>query len=92
MIHKKIQLIELSPEEFKNEIISAVKQELIHLTEELKPKKVITWITRQETSEKLGVSLVTLHNWNLSGKLKAHKIGGAVRYKLSDIEETLSSN
>jgi len=90
MVHKKIQLFELSPEELKTEIISAVKEELAALAQELKPTQPITWLTRKETSKKLGVSLVTLHNWNLSGELKAQKIGGSVRYKLSDIQDRLS--
>ncbi len=92
MVHKKIQLFELSPEEFKNEIITAFKQEIISVLKDFKPKPQISWLTRKETSKKLGVSLVTLHNWNLSGELKAHKIGGSVRYKLSDIQDKLSSN
>ncbi len=91
MIQKKIQLIELSPEDLKSEIVQAVKAELYILFKENKPKPPTVWLTRKEASKKIGVSLVTLHNWNLSGELKAHKIGGSVRYKLSDIKKKLSN-
>lgn len=47
------------------------------------------YLTREEVSRALSVTLVTLYNWNKSGYLKAVKIGKAVRYKKSDIDKLL---
>ncbi|WP_097055084.1 MULTISPECIES: helix-turn-helix domain-containing protein [Salinimicrobium] len=43
----------------------------------------------KDVSELLGISLVTLYQWGKLGVLKPYKIGTRVRYRQSDIEETL---
>lgn len=86
MESKKIQFIELTPEEFKNEILQEIKAELLHFAREIKPKPQTIWLSRDEVAQKLNVSKQTLHNWNKSGKLQAHKKGGLVRYKLTEVE------
>ncbi|MBQ0740247.1 helix-turn-helix domain-containing protein, partial [Aquimarina celericrescens] len=87
------RLIDVTLEELKHELVKEIKKEfkedftkeLKKVLKELKPSEPTRWITRQEASELLGVTVATLHNWNKSGKLKAHKIGKVVRYDLEDI-------
>ena len=51
-----------------------------------------TFLKRDETAQILGVSLTTLHRWNKQGILVPVRIGGAVRYKISDIEKIACNN
>lgn len=92
MNQRKIQLIELTPEEFKSEILIEIRSELQDLYQKMKAQEETKWLSRQETADKLGVSFVTLHKWNYKGILHAHKMGGKVLYKLSDVEEKLSKS
>jgi excisionase family DNA binding protein len=80
------RIIDATIEELKSEILQDLKQELADFFQKIKPKPQTIWITRDEASERLGVTKQTLHNWNVSGKLKAHKQGGVVRYKLADVQ------
>jgi len=83
------QLHNVSPEEFKREILSGIKKQLKELTENFKPKEPTVWITRKDASEFLGVSLVTIHDWCKKGILHPYKIGNRVRFRRSDIEKVL---
>jgi predicted DNA-binding transcriptional regulator AlpA len=89
---KFIQFIGVSPEEHKKEIVEELLEEIKLLFEQFKPKPPLKWISRKQASKKLGKSYPTLNIWNKKGVLKAHKIGGTVMYKESDIEEILNSN
>lgn len=46
-------------------------------------------LTRQETARFLGVSLVTLHEWTITGRVTANRIGSRVRYYQTDVEAAL---
>jgi excisionase family DNA binding protein len=48
-------------------------------------------ITREETAKLLGVSLVTLHNWVKANILKAYRVGNKVRFKESEVFDSLQS-
>jgi len=89
MKKKNIQVYEVDPEEFKNEILAGVEKLLKEFSEQFTPKHPEIWINRKEVGEFLGISLVTIHNWSKNGILKAYKIGNRVRFKRSDIEKTL---
>ncbi len=89
MKKKIIQVYEVDPEEFKNEILAGVEKLLKEFSEQFTPKQPEIWMNRKEVGELLGISLVTIHNWSKDGILKAYKIGNRVRFKRSDIEETL---
>lgn len=91
MDSKKIQIFEVTPDEFKAEIINEFKSGLDDLYEKLKNQEEIKWISRQEAAEKLGVSFVTLNKWNHKDILHAHKIGGKVLYKLTDVQDKLAN-
>ena len=53
----------------------------------LQPVKSI--LTRRETAEMLGISLVTLHEWTKNGTIQGTRVGTRVRYRYSDIEAAL---
>lgn len=86
MLNNEKRIIDATVEELKIEILQEIKVELARLANKLKPKPQTVWLNRKEVSDKLGVTNQTLHNWNISGKLRSHKLGGIVRYKLSDVE------
>ena len=44
-----------------------------------------SYLTAQETAEKLGVDVSTLWRWNKSGYLKKIKVGSKIRYRESDV-------
>jgi predicted DNA-binding protein (UPF0251 family) len=91
MESQKIHFHQLNPEDFKKEILNGVRLELEEVYQKLKANEEIKWISRQEAADKLGVSFVTLNNWNRKDILHAHKIGGKVLYKLTDVQEKLSN-
>lgn len=88
----KKRIIDATVDEFKEEILKDLRSEIKKLVKEIKPKPAIRWISRREAKERLEKSYVTLNVWNKKGILKAHKIGGSVKYKESDIDEKLNSN
>ena len=45
--------------------------------------------TRKETAQRLNITLATLHQYTLSGKIVANRIGNRVLYKDSDIQKSL---
>lgn len=61
-------------------------REIITSYPEDPPKGLVDWIENSELSEQLGLSLGTLHNYRLSGKLGFSCIGKKIYYKRKDIE------
>jgi len=83
----------LSPipiEELKNALTDIVRAELNNELQQLVPtQQPADLLTRKETSSLLGVSLHTLHDRTISGKIPAYRIGTRVRFKRADIEGSL---
>lgn len=48
-------------------------------------------ITRKETSEILGISLPTLHQWTVSGVIPAQRIGTRIRYNRAEVYNSLKN-
>lgn len=48
-------------------------------------------ITRDDTAKLLGVSIVTIHNWVKSGILTAYRVGNKVRFKESEVFNSLQA-
>ena len=42
-------------------------------------------LTRKQTADYLGISLVSLYYWTKEGKLQSYKISGRIRYKRDEI-------
>ena len=88
---KITQLIGVSPEEFKESILTDVRAELKTLSLNFQPVTPPEYLTRKEVSEILKVSLVTLSDWNKKGILKPYRLGNLIRYKSKEIENALIS-
>lgn len=89
MKKKAVQFYEVEPKELKKEIIEGVEKLLVEFSKKFTPKEPEAWLNRKDVSELLVVSLPTLHQRDKLGILKPYKIGTRVRYRQSDIEETL---
>ncbi len=64
-------------------LLEAINQ---HTPKPYPPEK---YLTRKETAKLLQVSLVTLNDWSKKGFIQSYRIGGRIRYKLSEIDEAL---
>ena len=49
------------------------------------------YLTRNEVSEMLQVSLPTVHEWSKKGIIKAYRINSRLRYKRTEIEDALKA-
>lgn len=86
-----VQLHNISPEEFKNEILLGVQEKLNQFQKNLESKKSPTYLTRKEVAKLLGVSLVTIQEWCKKDILKPKRIGTRVRFSTKDIQEILEN-
>lgn len=55
----------------------------------IKPEPPEKYLTRQETAKLLQISLVTLNEWSKKGIIQSYRIGGRIRYKKSELEDSL---
>ncbi len=74
-------IIQLSPDELKEAITSAVHSEI----SKLQPQQSDKLISRKEAAKMLHISLPTISNWEKSDQLKATRIGSRVYFKQSDL-------
>jgi len=85
---RRIQLIEITPNELANLISESVKthiQELVNATNKEQPKDENDLLTRKEASEFLKISLVSLHSWMNEGIIKSYKVGNKTYFKKSEL-------
>jgi excisionase family DNA binding protein len=73
--------IQLSPDELKQAITSAVHSEFSKL-HPLQPDKLIT---RKEAAKMLNISLPTISAWEKANQLKSVRIGSRVYFRQSDL-------
>lgn len=73
--------------EFHREVIDDTKRKL---EQEIIDNKAEKFIDRKRVKELLDVDDTTLWRWNKRGYLKCIKIGGKVRYAMSDIKKLLN--
>lgn len=92
MEQRVTQLHNVSPEDFKNEILEGVQDKLEALKNTLLSKKKSEYLNRKEVSSLLGVSLVTINHWCNKKILKPYRIGNSIRFKREEIEETLNKS
>jgi excisionase family DNA binding protein len=86
---KMTQVFGISPEEFKESILSDVRAELKAITLNFQPVTPPEYLTRQEVAVILKVSLVTLSDWNKKKILNPYRLGNLIRYKRTEIEQAL---
>lgn len=83
------QLHGVNPLEFKEIILADVRTELQALSQNFQPVTQPEYITRKELAEILKVTLVTIIDWDKKGVLKPYRLGNLIRYKRSEIEQSL---
>ncbi len=71
-------------DQLQTAIKEAVKSEFLKINN-IPPPEEVEYITRKETAQILGVSLVTLNSWAKSGTLQGYRIGSRVRYKRNEV-------
>lgn len=85
-----IQIENIGYEDFKNEIIKGVVDEIKKISRnansEPEPDKLLS---RTETANLLSISLVSLWSMTKENKIPAYTIGKNVRYKKSDVLKAL---
>ena len=87
------QVHNISSEDLKNEIVTnlvtELRKELQLMADNLKPKTNPEFITSKDACKILGVTLPTIASWRKSGIIIAYRIGNKVRFKKSEIENSL---
>lgn len=79
-----------TPDELTELIMAAVERTVRPMIEAaVRPPHSPKLLTRQETARFLGVSLPTLHEWTMGGRITANRIGSWVRYYQTDVEAAL---
>ena len=82
---KNIILQQITPDDLVNLLVERLKSEI---QKEFPIKESQEYLTRQETARLLQVSLVTLNDWSKRGILQSYRIGGRIRYKKSEIDQS----
>lgn len=78
---EKIQLLELSLDDFRNMLSEVVDEHMKQLDKDT-PEQLLT---RKDVAERLKISLPTLHKYTELGILTQHKIGERVYYRWSEV-------
>ncbi|WP_288893330.1 helix-turn-helix domain-containing protein [uncultured Alistipes sp.] len=86
---KEIYLNGMTADHLSEMIRESLRDELQQLRP-VQPKTDTKYLTRHETARRLRISLVTLTDWVNRGKICAHKIGGRVLFRDSDVEAALN--
>ncbi len=86
---KEIYLNGMTADQLSEMIRESLRDELQRLRP-VQPKTDTKYLTRHETACRLRISLVTLTDWVNRGKICAHKIGGRVLFRDSDVEAALN--
>ena len=90
MAAKEILHIEnINATDFKKEILSDFNAALQTFANSLQNPDKDILLTRQQTADLLGVSLVSLWDWTRKDIIPAFRIGNKVRYKKTDVLESL---
>ena len=78
-------------EQLKIEISQEILDRITPLLQSVNNSTTTTeLLTRKEASKLLGVSLPTLLDWTNSGKIIGYRIASRVRYKRSELENSLA--
>jgi len=87
---KRVQLIDLSPEQLAEIFDSAVAKRIEDLKKELLDKKAKDeLLSREQAAALLQINLSTLYHWTEAKKLTAYAISGRRYYLRSEIMNSL---
>jgi excisionase family DNA binding protein len=85
-----LQIENTNTTDFKKEILDGVSEVLKDFANNLQSKENDVLLTREETAKLLSVSLVTLWEWTKKDILPAYRIGNKIRYKKSEVLNSMS--
>lgn len=89
-MRETIQIENINSEDFKNEIINGVVEQMRNLTQNSNSKaETDTLLTREETAKLLSISLVSLWSLTKQNTFPVYYIGKSVRYKKSEVLNAL---
>jgi excisionase family DNA binding protein len=80
-----LQLQNTTAESFKSEIVQDIKEYFDGVLKTMATADNETYLTRQEVSNLLNVSLPTIWAWTNKGVLVSYRIGNKIRYRKSEI-------
>lgn len=90
---KKINIMQLDPEEFKDELVSGIISHLQEYYNKLDKTDPEQLLTRKQTADLLQINLTTLWSYTKAGKLHSYNLGNRVYYKKSqNLESLIRSN
>jgi len=84
-----IQLVGISPEEFKKQIVEDLRNQILKDLKEAVNDKRETYLNVKQISEELSVTDTTLYSWAKNGILTPYKLGGKTYFKASDIDKAM---
>jgi len=85
----RLEIDQISREEFKVDIKQIFTDVAQFYYEAILSQIENGFLTRQETAQRLGLSLPTLNAYTKSGIIPAYRIGSIVRYKTTEVEAAL---
>lgn len=86
---KQIHLIQTTPEELGEKIVSKINKRLLFLENRLLEQEPSEYLTRNQTAKYFKVDVVTIYHWTKKGVLKAYKVSNRVYYKREEIEKAM---
>lgn len=84
----EIRVQNLSINELNKMIMTAVSEAVQPFIPDPEPET--KYLTRKETADLLGISLVTLNDWTKKGVIKAYRINTRIRYKSNEVEKAIN--
>jgi len=86
---KEVIQIEITIPELKNIVEEALRSELANLSNNEPRQSLEVYLTREETSKLLKISLPTLDDYTRRGVIEGYRIGTLIRYKKAEVESSL---
>ena len=85
------QFTQIEPQQLNDYITAAIRSQLKLFLDELKHQQPDEWLTREDASKLLKVSISTVNNWKKVGKLISYGIGNRVYFRRSEVERCLKT-
>ena len=85
MENKSLLVSVVNEDQLKSIVENAVRKIMLEIKEKESASQLDEYLTQGELAKLLKVSLSTINNWKLAGKLKFHKIGARVLFKREDV-------
>jgi hypothetical protein len=90
MVQQGIQFIGITPKQFQESFLNEAKSFITDLVLNLKPQETETYLSRKQVAEFIGgISIGTVINWSKKGILTEYGIGKLIRYKKSEVEQSI---